>query len=210
MPRTETHQSTTRLTVIDKALAVTVLKLIPRAVTPNQVTVFRFCTIPFVFWLFFSHNYQAGVTLFLFSAFTDAVDGALARTRDQITAWGTKYDPLADKLLIAMGTAPIVIAYLRLWVAISILGVEVVLVGGYLLLKQWVSIEIKPNAWGKTKMLFQSIGISLLLLYAFSSISLLLEIATIILFCSVLLGVASLIAYAVRLKLFLFFASAVR
>ena len=73
---------------IDRLLEKTILKIIPKKVTPNQVTIFRFITIPILIVLLFFENYRIGIVLFVISAFSDAVDGALARTRKKITTWG--------------------------------------------------------------------------------------------------------------------------
>ena len=70
----------TRVTPIDRFLAKTFLPILPAGTTPNQITKFRLISIPFVALLFALNFYLAGTILFLFSAFSDALDGALART----------------------------------------------------------------------------------------------------------------------------------
>ena len=55
-------------TVIDGMLAATVLPFFPRYVTPNQITVFRFVTIPFIIWFLLAGYYISATILFLFSA----------------------------------------------------------------------------------------------------------------------------------------------
>src|SRR5665213_1786012 len=92
----------TRVTPIDKFLAVTFLPLLPKKITPNQITKFRLISIPFILYFFLSGQILIGTILFLFSAFSDALDGALARTTHQISNWGTFYDPVADKLLVGL------------------------------------------------------------------------------------------------------------
>ncbi|MDO8435700.1 MAG: CDP-alcohol phosphatidyltransferase family protein, partial [bacterium] len=80
----------------DKLLARTILHLFPYSVRPNHVTAFRLIATPFVVWVLASENYVWGIPFFLLVAFTDAIDGAMARTRDQITDVGKLFDPLAD------------------------------------------------------------------------------------------------------------------
>src|SRR5690349_9005018 len=102
-----------KLTFFDQILARTLLPFIPHSVKPNAVTVFRFITLPFVLYLLFVENYKWGLILFALSAFSDAVDGALARTRGQITEWGKTFDPLADKLLISISVIILVSKFIN-------------------------------------------------------------------------------------------------
>jgi Phosphatidylglycerophosphate synthase len=118
-----------RITLSDKILAATVLRLIPRRVQPNQVTIFRFFTIPFVLLLLFIGAHEWAMVLFIFSAFTDALDGAMARTRNQVTEWGKIYDPLADKLLIVLTAFFLIPRHLGFPIVFAILSVEMLLIG---------------------------------------------------------------------------------
>lgn len=69
----------------------------------NRLTIFRFGVIPF-FWICFLSS-EAGIRavatgLFIVGALTDLIDGKLARSRREVTAFGDFMDPLADKLLV--------------------------------------------------------------------------------------------------------------
>ena len=55
------------------------LPLIPKWITPNQVTIFRFLATPFVVWVLAIEAYAWSIPLFVFVAFTDVIDGSLAR-----------------------------------------------------------------------------------------------------------------------------------
>ena len=90
----------TRVTVIDRFFAAAVLPLLPKSISPNRITMFRFISIPVIVALILSGYNLAGTILFVVSALSDAVDGALARTAHRITKWGIIADPMADKLLI--------------------------------------------------------------------------------------------------------------
>ena len=89
----------------DKIMAVTFLPLIPRWVTPNAITIARFVLTPLVVFLILIENYNIGIPLFIATAFTDVLDGSLARVRKKVTKWGTLHDPVADKLLIGSSLA---------------------------------------------------------------------------------------------------------
>ena len=90
----------TRVTLFDRFFAATLLRLLPRFISPNRITIFRFISIPFILFLLLSGYNLAGTILFVISALSDALDGALARTKHRITKWGIVADPIADKLLI--------------------------------------------------------------------------------------------------------------
>jgi cardiolipin synthase len=71
---------------------------------PNLVTVFRILLVPVVVGLFYIDkplSYLLAAGLFIVACLTDFLDGYLARSYDQVTAFGSFLDPLADKLLIA-------------------------------------------------------------------------------------------------------------
>ncbi|MGM0629272.1 MAG: CDP-alcohol phosphatidyltransferase family protein [Patescibacteria group bacterium] len=91
-----------RPNAIDRILDRLFLWSIPSYIKPNHLTIFRYLTVPIIFYFLLNSFYLPVLLLFLLSAFTDALDGALARTRDQITSWGKIHDPLADKLLIGI------------------------------------------------------------------------------------------------------------
>src|SRR3989338_2143389 len=94
------HRDPSKLFPHDYVMRYTFVPLVPRFITPNMITVFRMVLVPFILYFLFYDNFQIGVPLFLFAAFTDALDGSVARLRHQVTEWGTFYDPFADKLLV--------------------------------------------------------------------------------------------------------------
>src|SRR3989344_1327137 len=112
----------------DWLLAHSVLRLVPRFVVPNYITALRFLLVPAVFFLLIYGHYRYGGLLFIIAAFTDALDGALARTTDQITDWGKIFDPLADKLLVGSTATVLVTRFLNFYLAGAIVGVELVLI----------------------------------------------------------------------------------
>lgn len=186
-----------KITLSDKILAATFLKLIPKRVTPNQVTMFRFFCVPFVVFLLYTENYALGLLLFAIAAFTDALDGAMARTRDQITQWGETYDPLADKLLILSTALIIIPKYLGVDILFAIIFVEMVLIGAAYYRRNMTHRRISANGWGKAKMICQSIGVSLVLLFIVTDLSMILSWAQYTLYAAILLAIASLVTYGI-------------
>lgn len=147
----------------DRILDKFVLWMIPRSVRPNYITILRIILTPLVVWFNYRGEYHIGIPLFLCAAFTDALDGSLARTRDQITDLGKLLDPFADKLLIGSMVVLLVFRYLPHWIGWSVIGIEIVFV---ILATAWrIAGKVgQANAWGKIKMILQVIGVFLILL----------------------------------------------
>ncbi len=74
---------------------------------PNALTIFRLVSAPVLAALLCRHGAAwpdwAAFALFTAAAFTDHLDGFLARRLNAESAWGRELDPVADKLLIAAG-----------------------------------------------------------------------------------------------------------
>lgn len=186
---------TEKLTFFDKILNKTFLWFIPQFVVPNHVTLFRYASIPFIlYFLIFGHN-ELGVGLFFISAFSDAVDGALARTRNKITDWGKLNDPLADKLLISSVGAVVVSIFLNIYIIAIIIAIELVLIlNAYLKMRK--RFKIMSALWpGKVKMVFQSLGIAFILLFMLFPVGWFLTVAAILLYVAIFFGLVSLVIY---------------
>ena len=181
-----------KITAIDRFLERTLLKLIPFSITPNQVTYLRIILTPLLGWLFYKEIYAWGLILFLLTMLTDAIDGAMARTRNQITDLGKMLDPLADKLAVGMVAVLLVIKFFNPIIAWLIIGIDVLimLVGGYkkYILKDGIQAEI----FGKLKLITQVIGVGVLLLYVLLSWAWLLILAKYILYLAIGLATISL------------------
>jgi len=181
-----------KVTKIDKFLEKTLLRFIPHTITPNQVTGLRFLLTPLIAWLFYKEVYGYGLVLFLLTMLTDAIDGAMARTRNQITDLGKIIDPLADKLAVATVAVLLVIKFLDPKIAYWIITIDVLimLVGGY---KKYILGEsIQAEIFGKLKLITQVIGIGLLLLYILLSWNWLLIAAKYVLYLAIILATISL------------------
>ena len=148
----------------DRFLAATLLKLVPKETTPNQITILRMLLTPVVLWFLYMKKYELGIPLFFVTAVTDMVDGSLARTRDQVTRWGIMWDPIADKLLIGSVAILLLTRHFPPTLTIIILGLEAAFVAGawYRSLQGEI---VAANWWGKLKMLCQVLGVVLFLLF---------------------------------------------
>ncbi len=182
-----------KVTWIDRVVAATILKLVPASVTPNQITLFRFATIPIIITLFLTGRFVAGTALFLFSAFSDMLDGALARTTNHITMWGIICDPLADKLLIGSVSLILVTRYVSGYLALAIVAIELTLMASaYYRYKGRV---VPAKLVGKIKMILQCVGIIFILFYVLFSWPGFLIAAKYTLYTAVAFAISSLVVY---------------
>ena len=182
-----------KVTHIDKVIDKLFLWIFPKMIRPNYLTVFRFVTIPFIVSYLLLGHYKYAFALFIVSAFSDALDGAMARTRNQITDWGIVFDPLADKLLIGIVGGILIFAFISPVLALVVIFLEAVLIfSSYYRFKG----EIVPaKASGKIKMILQSIGVGLIFLYLVTHYSLFLVIASYVLYLSVFFALLSIFIY---------------
>jgi CDP-diacylglycerol--glycerol-3-phosphate 3-phosphatidyltransferase len=183
----------TRATSIDRFLAKTFLRLVPKSVTPNQITRFRLISIPFIALLLVLDFYALGGILFLFSAFSDALDGALARTKRKVTTWGTLYDPIADKLLIGMVSVIVISKFVSFYLALGIIVIEILLVASSY--HRYRGKVVPAKVMGKTKMILQCVGVIILFLYIVFGTPALLAVAAYTLYAAVVFGLLSLFVF---------------
>ncbi len=66
---------------------------------PNVLTVFRLFIVPFFAYFLCEEQFIIAFILFAIAAFTDVLDGYLARKYNAISNFGKICDPLADKAL---------------------------------------------------------------------------------------------------------------
>ncbi|HEY7529181.1 MAG TPA: CDP-diacylglycerol--glycerol-3-phosphate 3-phosphatidyltransferase [Gemmatimonadota bacterium] len=96
---------------------------------PNRITVARILACPALGALILLDPLAArfgAFVLFLLAAFSDVYDGVLARRSRTVTPFGKIWDPLADKLLLAVTLVPLgVLGELPVWLVLLVLGREV-------------------------------------------------------------------------------------
>jgi cardiolipin synthase len=105
--------------------------------------------------------YDYALYVFVIAALTDALDGLLARLRNQKTPLGTFLDPLADKFLIV--TSFILFSFygwVPEWLTIIVISRDIIVVIGWVLLYFIThTLKVEPSMPGKL-----SIGLQLILL----------------------------------------------
>ncbi len=84
-------------------------------------------------YAFYLNYYQLAITIFIFAAFTDCIDGFLARRLACQTNLGAILDPLADKFLIVMLFYVLTLKnFIPVWFASIIIVREFILLSGAL------------------------------------------------------------------------------
>jgi CDP-diacylglycerol--glycerol-3-phosphate 3-phosphatidyltransferase len=129
---------------------------------PNQLTLVRMLGLPFFIALFLSDNLAAqwgSLVLFGALAFTDWLDGHLARKHGLVTNFGKIMDPLADKLLmltamisfVQVGLVPGWMIVLTWWRELAVTGLRTLVATR--------SRVLAADSWGKAKTVFQVIAV---------------------------------------------------
>jgi CDP-diacylglycerol--glycerol-3-phosphate 3-phosphatidyltransferase len=143
---------------------------------PNLLTWLRILLIPvflvvFNFpdtWLTGPQKNLTATALFGIASLTDWLDGYLARTLNQTSAFGAFLDPVADKLMVAAALILLVgLARVEAPIAVIIIGREIAISA----LREWMakigkSRSVAVNFLGKVKTAAQMIAILLLLYHS--------------------------------------------
>ncbi len=141
---------------------------------PNSLTLLRIVLIPVfavAFYLPFAWANVAVTVLFAIAAFTDWLDGYLARRLEQTSAFGAFLDPVADKLMVAVALVmlvdvnptPFAGVFLALPAAV-IIGREIVISA----LREWMAeigerAQVAVSTIGKIKTTAQMVSLLMLL-----------------------------------------------
>lgn len=135
---------------------------------PNQLTVARLL-LTFVFVAVLSidgvpHAGTAALLVFSVAAYTDFLDGHLARKHNLITNFGKLMDPLADKILMCAGFVLLSEqGFIAAWIVVAILSREF-LVTGLRLVASAEGVVLAAEGLGKYKTIFQIVTVIYFLL----------------------------------------------
>ncbi|RFD80154.1 CDP-diacylglycerol--glycerol-3-phosphate 3-phosphatidyltransferase [Gardnerella vaginalis] len=138
---------------------------------PNAISFLRICSIPYLAWLITQHYMVVALVVLAISAFSDCVDGYIARRWNQVSKLGQILDPIADRLLIVCSTLALAIAAIIPWWALALVilrdAVMAVLV---VILAQYDYGPLPVNFVGKagTALLMLAI-VMLMIVYAVAS-----------------------------------------
>lgn len=118
---------------------------------PNVISFVRLATVPVFIWLFVSGFENAAVILYAAGAWSDFFDGYIARATNSVTELGKLLDPLADRIFIAaLVIALVVRGTLPWWVALVILGRDLLVLSLFPYLERRKIQRISVNRVGKS------------------------------------------------------------
>ena len=134
--------------------------------TANKLTLLRVFLVPIFMALLLMEGtiFKIGaLVIFIIASITDALDGYIARSRNQITTFGKFVDPLADKVL----TTAAFMCFLVMGVYQPISGLIAIMiiltreftVSGVRLLAVGEGNVIAASIWGKAKTVSQMLAI---------------------------------------------------
>ena len=175
---------------------------VPRMNIPNLLTWLRIFIIPFfvlIFYMPFQWHFFVSALLFAIAAFTDWLDGYLARKLKQVSPLGEFLDPVADKLIVAVALVLLVQSHASPFLAIPaavIVSREIVISA----LREWMADlgkrhKVKVIDIGKLKTAVQMIAIIILLAVDPRKFSWLSVIGYVLIYIAAILTLWSMVVY---------------
>ena len=139
---------------------------------PNKLTIFRIILVPIMVIIPFLNipgdilsipiENLIIIAVFGIAAFTDHLDGKIARKHHIVTTFGKFADPLADKILVLSAMLMLVeMQKLPAWIPIIVLTREFVVSGYRLIAVEKGGQVIAASIWGKIKTATQMVAIIL-------------------------------------------------
>ena len=136
---------------------------------PISLTYFIIAVIPFFVFAFFLPTPEGNwISCFIFvlAAFTDYLDGKLARSMNQESKLGSLLDPIADKIIVTVALVLLIhdgtISNISLYAAMIIISREI-LVSGLREFLAKLQVSLPVSSLAKVKTTLQMISISILL-----------------------------------------------
>ncbi len=170
---------------------------------PNKLSVLRLVLIPVfmaVFYINFPFHYFVAAGVFALAAFTDFLDGYIARKYDLITDLGKFLDSSADKVLVLVALVLLVdvsiLPSIFGGVCVSIVLAREILISCLRMVAASKGIVMQADKLGKIKTLLQDFAIIFLIIAgAFEAFSLIFWVGAGVLAFSVVMALVSAIHY---------------
>jgi cardiolipin synthase len=167
---------------------------------PNLLTLVRIVMTPFILIELSRGRYLAGGWMFGGAAFTDILDGGLARRFGGQSKIGQYFDPIADKILLSCIYIGLAMAgAVPLWIVVLIFARDLwilALSGVALSLTEFRNLQ--PSLWGKASTFFQIMAaVAVMAARAYEN-TWFLRISTVLLAGVAVLAVVSGVDYGLR------------
>lgn len=145
---------------------------------PNKITISRIVLIPLVIFFYLADFIPSGIGkfiaagIFMLAAYTDHLDGHLARKNNQVTNLGKFLDPIADKLLVYAALTMVCIdgiithQYAFASIVLFIMIARDFVVDALRQIGASNNVIISADMFGKVKTVLQDIALSILLVYS--------------------------------------------
>lgn len=111
----------------------------------NIISFTRLCMIPVAFGLLVTGHDLPAAVLFAVAAFTDFIDGQVARRTHTVSKVGQLLDPAVDRMLMVFAVLGLlIVGRLPFWIVVVVLARDVLLLAGgsYLLRKYQVRVPV--------------------------------------------------------------------
>lgn len=180
---------------------------------PNKLTLIRIFMIPVFVAVFYinaiPYNFVISAVIFALAAFTDFLDGHIARKYNLVTDFGKFLDPIADKVLVSTALIVMLLPYgmveILPWygaICVAIIMARELIVSGFRLIAAGKGKVIAADKSGKIKTFLTDIAIVVLLVSAsfLENLGVLNLIGRILLYISTLLTIYSGIECLVKNK----------
>ncbi len=143
---------------------------------PNRITCCRIAFIPLVMFFYLASFIPYGIgkflalAFFMMAAYTDHLDGYLARKHNEVTNLGKFLDPIADKLLVFAALVLICVDHTIIpifaEIVLFIMLARDFIVGALRQVAASNNVIISADKWGKLKTVLQDIAIAILFAYS--------------------------------------------
>jgi|SRR5271157_347518 len=127
----------------------------------NLLTLLRLVLVPFVILAILDGRHTLALALFAVAAFTDVLDGAVARRFHLATPLGARLDPVADKCLLSgVFLALAGVGAVPWWLVGIVFGRDLYLLAGAATVMLLTPVrEFPPSIWGKASTLVQIVTV---------------------------------------------------
>ena len=141
---------------------------------PTKLTILRIIMIPVFVAIYFipeiPYNFLISAIIFVLAAFTDFLDGYIARKYNLVTDLGKFLDPIADKVLVSTALivmlVPVGNTLILPWygsIAVAIILARELVVSGFRMVAASKGMVIAADKSGKVKTFMQDVAIAVLL-----------------------------------------------